>query len=500
MTAPGRYLRPALDVVILVLLAVVSSRFYVRLDLTEDRVYTIAAVSRELLRDLPDRASITYYLSERLEAYVQTREITDLLSEYAQAAGVSVEMTVVRPESLADTAALEASGVLARSLEVSDRGEQTIATVYSGIVVRYLDREHVIPFIFSSSTLEYELTQAIGALVRDRRPVAGLLPGALPSTPGSSLDDYRYLLALLGASYEARLFAPGEPIPDLDVLLVLSAHQLGARAVEQVSDYLERGNSALFTLDHVEVDVEAELETWEARTGGVRPLLASRGIVVGDGILLDESHNRIIVEEQGEFTLRQAYAYPPWPVVLDQYTSDLHPATARFPGLELFWPTWLEATEPASIIAASTPQAWVMRVPYALEPRDEGGQRRDSGVRGQYGVVAVAEADESGRIAVVADADFLQDRFLEATGSLVNVEFALNLLQWLSSDEELLEIRTRGTRTLRLSRLAGPERQAVLRLSQVVNVGLVPALVGLFGLIRLRRRVRRGAAGTGDRG
>lgn len=479
--------------------------YYTRIDLTERGLHTISAVSRELLEGLDYGVTITYYRSSRLAGrFAEPHEISDVLDEYAAVAG-TVEVRVLDPSRLERPEAVEALGVVPQQLTVTEDGERRTTVVYSGIVIEYLDRRATMPFVFSAATLEYDLTTMIDDLVREDRRTLGFLVG----DPVRTIEQFYQLVGSeLARIYEIRLVRPGEVIAaDLDLVLVTDAHRLWPDEVDLVAAYLDDGGSVLLTLNLVEIELEDGMRPRAVGRTAAHDLAARYGITVGESLLLDESHNEITVEEiAAGMRVPRAYPYPHWPVLLTRYTSEDHPVTARFAGLDLYWPGWVSVDpglEDVQIIAASTPQAWLMHEPFEISPhRSEQFLRDAAPTRGQYGLVAVARQTEGeGRLAVVPDADFLRDDLLQATGSAWNVEFAAGLTQWLSHDERLLEIRTRATRVLTLSAVADPQREATIRfMARAVNIVLVPLAVLVYGLLRLRRRRRRSRAGRGPHG
>ena len=80
------------------------------------------------------------------------------------------------------------------------------------------------------------------------------------------------------------------------------------------------------------------------------------------------------------------------------------------------------------------------------------------------------------------------------TDSQFNASFISDAADWLASGNELVSIRTRGMRDMRLARIQDPDvRNAVIMFIYVLNLGLVPLLVLVFGLLRAgkRRRIAR---------
>ncbi len=496
----------ALGALLVVLLVANSLTTFARIDLTEDRIHTISETSEEVVAELEHELTIAYYVSGRLrERYPQPREIIDLLREYEATAGGAIRVRLVDPDELDDEGRVEALGVVPQQLQTSEDGEQSVAVVYSGIVLEYLDRRESLPFVFGTTTLEYELTGAVSNLVRDDpRDVVFVLGNRSERLE----ESYRFVANELAQGFEVSSRAPGEPIADTtEAVVVTDAQRLSTDEVAALEDYLSRGGAVLVAFERVEVDVAESLGASRVESAPIYRMLRERGIVPGEELLLDESNNRITVEEASEDAAQRVartYAYPHWVEVLEQYTSATHPVTARFPGLDLYWPASVavRGDSEARIIAASTPEAWLMREPFVLEPGSEADLRRDADATGgQHGVVAVWTSDDErdGRLAVVSDSDFLRDALVQATGSAHNIGFVRNLVDWLGSDEGLLEVRTRAQRDLSLDAIAEPARARTVRFTaRAVNLVLVPGAVVLVGVVRLSRRRRRGRAGEGS--
>src|SRR5262245_32973666 len=67
-----------------VFLNLISTRVFGRLDLTENRVYTLSQPSRDLVKNLPDYFSVKAFMSEDLPPELKSvsRYVRDLIDEY----------------------------------------------------------------------------------------------------------------------------------------------------------------------------------------------------------------------------------------------------------------------------------------------------------------------------------------------------------------------------------------------------------------------------------
>ncbi|MFW6227246.1 MAG: DUF7088 domain-containing protein, partial [Bacteroidota bacterium] len=69
---------------IVILINILANRFFFRLDLTEDKQYTLSEATRDILRSLEEPVTITAYFSKKLPPdYANLRrDFKDMLTEY----------------------------------------------------------------------------------------------------------------------------------------------------------------------------------------------------------------------------------------------------------------------------------------------------------------------------------------------------------------------------------------------------------------------------------
>jgi ABC-type uncharacterized transport system involved in gliding motility auxiliary subunit len=99
------------------------------------------------------------------------------------------------------------------------------------------------------------------------------------------------------------------------------------------------------------------------------------------------------------------------------------------------------------------------------------------------------------RIIVVGDTDFATN-IIDATQGYHNLDFLIRAADWLSSDEDIIGIRSRQPQTGRLDKIMDTDaRVAAMRFSQILNVVIVPLLVIIAGLyLAYRRKIRAGGS------
>jgi ABC-type uncharacterized transport system involved in gliding motility auxiliary subunit len=141
-------------------------------------------------------------------------------------------------------------------------------------------------------------------------------------------------------------------------------------------------------------------------------------------------------------------------------------------------------------LLASSTEAGTFTNATSIDPRSD-FPRTDLG-RKLLGVL-VAPKDSAkaqsgkGRAIVVGSSDFASDRFVQFAPE--NLGLALNAVDWLAQDEELIAIRSKDRKPVPLVFKSAVERDAA-KYANLIGLPLVVALVGVAHLVRRRRRTR----------
>lgn len=175
-----------------------------RIDLTENRDYTISDVTEDILAGLEEPLFITGVFSERSHPRLQplVPQLTAVLEEVANAGGDKVTVDLLDPSSDTDTANLieEEYGIRPVAMSVADRNESRTVNSWFHVLLKYGDQYEVLPYsafievIRDQDTMavrlrdpEYDLAKAIRRLSQDYATTESL-SRALP--PGSEVRLY----------------------------------------------------------------------------------------------------------------------------------------------------------------------------------------------------------------------------------------------------------------------------------------------------------------------
>ncbi|GHV61021.1 hypothetical protein AGMMS49587_04070 [Spirochaetia bacterium] len=524
-----------LTILALVLGLLLSRRLWFRLDLTKNKAYTISAISRDLHTEIPDQVRITYYVSDKLAAiHPMPGEIEDLLREYAAYSRGKIRLTVRDPAKANMVQEIEGLGLQPQQIQTVEQDQASIATVYTGIVIEYLERMEVLPVVFSLDTLEYDLTSRIRALLSGEERLIGVLLG---DGYRQWNNNYNYLnQALVQAGYRVRLLSPGEEISDaLPGLFVIGGvEDLDEWALYRIDRYIQGGGKVLFALDAVYVDTVGSLEARVMIDQGLLSMVSFYGATIKPELVLDRSARTLQYQTQqnpnGPIQIK-IVRYPHWVGVLGENGNRGHPVSARFAGADLFWPSHIELNPPEGVEAeplfTTTAEAWVQKENFATNPDMAYLMERDGSESPGKKNLAVSltgsfpgwfkgvpkpvreGSDEElpdlppearpSRIVVISDSDMVTD-LLQYTQGQHNLDFVLQALEWLGNDGDLTGIRSRQSQTGRLDKIIDEARRAqVMGFAQFLNVILIPLAVLGAGLIfAWKRRARANAVDTAN--
>lgn len=510
----------ALTSAVIVAALLVVGRFAFRLDLSSDHSQSLSKVSLGLWKEIPEHLHITYYISPTLSArHPGPRTVEDMLREFEASSHGRIDVSVEDPTSKAG--AVEGLGVQGRQMQIVDQNEQRVAVVYSGIVVQYLDRTEVLPFVLDVSTLEYDLVKAIRRAVKNEPQKLEVLVG---DADKSLSNDYKTLNdELTKSGWQVAELNRGDAVPpDTKVLLVLGGNDLDDYDVYRIDEYLERGGAVFVAAKGINVNASQNLTAGPLSKDALVRALGAWGVEVQRSLLLDASALTVPFQQMAP-NGAQIIRYTPYPhfvVTRPEYASKANPVTAHLAGLDLFWPSPLTLKPIAGVkeepLVKSSPKAWLQTANFAVQPEEAASFDAEAGkTGGQYllaasltGVFPSAFFGQAklparagapalqpeqgpaspGRLFVVGSADFATD-LMNMTNSQFNASFIASAADWLASGDELAAIRSRGARDPRLAKIQDPvARNSIILLAYALNLVLIPGAVALAGLLRRRRR------------
>ena len=481
-----------------------------RIDATTDKLYTISEGSKKILTKLEDPIRIKFYFSVHNEQLppslkIYAQRIVELLGEYQTISSGKMTLEVFDPKP--DTEEEEWAiryGIKAPKLPNGD-------SIYFGATFLQVDQEITIPFFDPrrQEFLEYDITLAIYRVTEVALPKIAIWSD-LPIKGNSQLMMQRQGGEPWALSEEIeKLFdveylqTPSGSIPDdIDLLMLLHPKNLSDKQLYQIDQYVLKGGNLFIALDP---NARAE-----AATGGqpaqnfasdLPRLLENWGIrydsnqVVGDLQLATSVNSR-----------NGILRFPPWislgasqldrqHIITSQLEQLLFAEAGNLSPLDNATTTFeaLIKTSPNS----GTIEAFQLRFgspeQIALDIQVDGQQRTllaqiqgifqsafsEGPPEGVDHESFIKESAEVRTILLASDVDWMTDGFsiqrLNLLGQSIiqptndNLNLALNIIEYLSGNNALREIRSRGQFQRPFTRVLALQQEAQLKYQQEEN-------------------------------
>ncbi|MFH1009621.1 MAG: Gldg family protein [bacterium] len=504
---------------ILVVINLIGVRLFARLDLTENRIYTLSAASRRAVANLQDRLTVKAYFSQDLPPpyNANARYLKDALEDYRSYGRGKFHFEFVDPVS-EEKLEREAQSYRIPPVQVNvmAKDKLELKKVYMGLVLIYQDKHETIPLIQDISNLEYDLTSIVKRLTAEKIRKVGILTGF--GTP-----DVREELQQIGTRLEKNYqvvpvsISGNELIdPDIETLLIIGPKEPFDYWAKFVLDqYIMRGGKVAWLINKV----KARLQESQALPTNLQldDLMRHYGFVVNNNLVTDAQCGMVnIRQQQAFFVISNMVQYPPFPEIGN--FNKKSPIVKDIESMMLFFPSSIDTISPGSRgiecvpLFSSSTRTRVQQGRYDINPMSgmlkEGfgdGEKLlavaysgsfESFFRGKSiphptdstvspPSVRVIEQSPETRMVIVGDGNFAQDAY---AGNPANRVFFLNAVDWLTQDSDLMQIRGREAAIRPLKEVTDATKQTV----KLANVIGPPALVILVGVGRwIFRRQRK---------
>ena len=458
-----------------------------RLDLTEQKLYTISEGTERILGELDEPINLYFFYSDKAARDLPVLRnyavrVEEMLKAYERAANGKIKLHIIDPEPFSEDED-KAAGFGLQAVPANQGGEQ----IYFGLAgTNAVDDKQIIPFfpLDQEEFLEYQLSQLVQGLAKPERPVVGLLSGLQlnggfdmmarqPMAPWMVMEEVRQLFKI------DSLKAGIDKIPDqVSVLLLVHPKNLPEPTLYAIDQFVLRGGKLLVFVDPLsEADNAPPMMPGddEGKASDLEPLFKAWGLrMVPDKVLGDGSYALSVSMGQGQRPARHAawLALPKRAMNQDDVATSslesLNIATAGIlepvEGAKTQFVPLLQSSEyampfdAARFAALGNPEELIRDLEptgerYAIAARISGPAQSayPNGIEGQKDGLKSAE---NINVIAVADTDLLTDRMWvqvqDFFGQRVpqpfadNAGFAINALDNLSGSDALISVRSRG--------------------------------------------------------
>ncbi len=348
-----------------------------------------------------------------------------------------------------------------------------------------------------------------------------------------SAPKFEEIKRFLAQDYRTQEVQLSREVPSqVDVLVVLEPKGLDQAAIFRLDQYLMRGGRVILCAGRYEVQFGEGLSL-SPIDSGLDEWLAGHGISIEPTLVLDDRNQALPIPatRSTPFGMIRTWELAPYPYLVLVRDEGLMNAelTSRLDAVGIYWgsPITVDRTKAGELeilpLLQSSARSWTSddlsqvsqidySVPAATEPHLLGvalsgsfksqfaGRPIPDGVGGDASSTVPLGSSPETRLIVLGNSEFLSDFIARALSRVdggffvENLRFAQNMIDWIGLDNEMLEIRSRGLVSRRLTRLA-PEREMIVEVANYVTPALILVVLGAFSRWRRRQAVPSSTAG-----
>lgn len=548
----GDMLLLANGVVALILINILSSQFFFRLDLTEEKRYTIHASTREMLENLDDEVYVEVFLEGELNAAFRRfqKAIRETLEMFRIYSGNSVQYSFTDPatalsqkarsEFMAD---LASKGIQPTNVIDTGEGERIERIIFPGVVVSYGGAEKGVMLLKGNKAgapeeeinqsiegIEFEIANAIYKLAETDPKQIGIVSGH-GELDALSIASFEQAISEL---YRVREVNLGDrSLLDIEVLVIAKPTMPFTETDKyRLDQYIMQGGKVLFLIDRLDAGMDSATQaTHFAFPFDTRldDQLFRYGVRINPDLIQDRYAARypVITGRRPDGTARiQLMEWPFYPLinrfpghaithnldaVLTRFVSSID--TVKAEGVNktplmitsqysrtLTAPVNININELRDNLTAGQftekfiPVAWLLEGQFTSVFKNRflpEGVDKDS----------FREQSEATSLIVVSDGDVARNEINRRTGqplplgfdpfsnyTFANQDLLINMISYLVDENGLIRARNKEIRIRPLDR----EQIAAEKLKwQVINLGLPLAILVVFGIARSYWRKRK---------
>ena len=289
-----------------------------RLDLTEQKLFTISDGTRDILEELDEPITLYFFFSDRASKDMvvlrnYARRVEEMLREYERVADGKLKLQIIDPQPFSEAEDRAAEFGL-QAVPLTQSGDQ----LYFGLAgTNQLAQRETIPFfaLEQEGLLEYELSRLINSLAHPEKTQIGLLAGlpmtggmnpmtGQPSAPWMAFEQMQQMFDVQNLDSDI------DSVPeDIDVLLLVHPKALSEAALFAIDQFVLRGGKLLAFIDPLaesDQSMEAMMEGMaDGKASDLGPLLAAWGVQYNpEQVVVDARLGMSVSRGQGQLPAR----------------------------------------------------------------------------------------------------------------------------------------------------------------------------------------------------
>jgi len=487
---------------IVIIINVIANLFSLNIDLTANKIHSLSPTSKEIVANLDDIVTIKVFISDNLPPQLSPAKesLANILRQYQKANRSKIKIKYLDPLK-DDSARNEAVSLGITPMQFSSLKQDQFQIVqgYFGLAIFYAGEREVISALQEINNLEYHLTAAIKKLQQEKIPRIAFSSG-LGETSQTQLSKIKKLLRLNYQVSMTDLSEEGARYDDQTETLVIAGpeEKLSEKAKLVIDQLLMNQKGVILLLDKVSIGggliatpIDNDLDEF----------LDHYGITVNKDLIADQSAAFASFQtETGRFII----PYPLWVQTRKENANQDLPLTSSLEGVVFPWasslkikdgvqPLWQSTTKTQRLtdfenIAPNRQWNFEDGEQFVLAALQTNGQesffkeKKPENLE-EMGISEFKEGSEAVKLAVVGDANFIEDQTLGPYPE--NAQFFLNLVDYLTQDTQLIKIRGKTVFSRPLKMIEEKEKQTI----KIISLAVSPAVLLLLALlIRWQRK------------
>ena len=468
-----------------------SSKYFLRIDFSKNKTYSISTYTKELLKKADSPIKITYFRSNNLsKLYPQIRDVSDFLNEYTKI-NKNISLNIKNPDNDSTSInLLQSYGISSQQMRSVKNNSTEFVQVFSAIVIEYMGNHEIIPFVMSADLLEYDLSGRINHLLTNKKRIVNIIVAN-----GLSLqEDYGYVVPWLESQgficnqINIHDFYFSEILQNsTGPLLLIGDSELKINHAVQIEDYVLSNKGNLFAMvSPYSFKIEEDWSLSPNKNTNMVEILENWGVKFRPSFVSDISCARITM--MSDDSQAKVLNYPYWVNILPQENSKS--------GMTIFWPTELELSQNATPFLVSSPSAQSIPLdsfqanPFIVQESDFSEYKRGTkilcaNISGELNGLFTTNSTNNSNIIVIPDQYFVNSLMTGYIGGEFgdyrNFEFLTNCLLKLNNEEELSKLHDKAIKDKSLFKVNNLQDFTSLQnLSYIILFVIVPLFVILM--------------------
>jgi ABC-2 type transport system permease protein len=538
--------------VFIVLLNLLAAKQFFRIDLTEEKRYSLKEETVRILQDMDEEIHVEVFLAGKLNASFQRfqKAILETLEEFRIYSGNKITYAVSNPEAAMSENArnefmadLAARGIQPTNIIDTREGQREERIIFPGVIISYEGVETGVMLLKGNKAgtpeeeinqsiegVEYEIISAVYNLVNTDRKQIGFLSGhgELDSLNGFSLVHE------LEKVYDVFQFelSPAADLKQFDALIIAKPTKTFSEVDKYLLDqYIMRGGKILFLIDKVNASMDSlSRDDYFAGPGNLNldDQLFKYGVRINPDLVQDRRSGMypVITGQVGGKPRIQMIEWPFFPLI-GEFAD--HPVTRNLNAILMRFCSSIDTVKAPGIkktpLLMTSPYSRKIATPVHININELRKNLRDSDystrfipvgilLEGKFtslyknrfppqGFESSQKMDESNptKLVIIADGDLARNDVNPRTNqpqplgfdpmtnmTFANKDFLLNTMAFLTDETGLIQARNKEVRIRPLDKVKIKDSRVKW---QFLNLTLPLVILIAYGVLRSYLRKRK---------